>query len=592
LTTVIVFKNRVRKSYNGLFRIAAALTGETSNYEIFSDGTGTGNGLQFTSVNRASNALATLETSSSGNTFPVSNYYVWVEQKSQSGPVAGLRSINNTVITQTLGGNNQGLRTPNFINTPYIGIGYNGTAFAGNKYLDGDIAEVIAYNRVLTAQEISQLHAYLEQKYSLGILKPALSNLSVTKQGASNTFLASSFTIDNRGVSGSYQVQYSTNKFSTFDTLARQFYTSAQSSFTAQIPAPLKFTVYQVRVAASNAFGTDTLSREAMSPFANFNDSQILGWYRSDGGVVIGTTAGKVQRWINLRNYGSVSTDLEALFIQEQPSLQTNAINTHDALEFNGATTNLRSNALVNLGFFTISIVFKATGGLVYEHGTNTNFNDGSYLNSTNGNTIMIRRGFDRSTKNLAAGWATNNTYRIVTHVFTGSHASHNLYVNGQLMSMTNGPFTANPGASADATFFLGSRGSISDFMTGQIAEVIINNAQIASSELDSLHAYLSQRYNIALVTGLEQNELAEQALQLYPNPAKDALTLTIGDQSFTHARIEVYSLDGRMVQQHQLQDTGMGSTHSLSLEGLNAGTYMIIMHTDKGTMRRKLIKE
>ncbi len=593
LTTVIVFKNRVRKSYNGLFRIASALTGETSNLEIFSDGGGTGNGLQFISVNRASNSLATLETSSSGNTFPVNNYYVWVEQKFQIGnPAVGSRLINNNLITQTLGGTTQSLRTPNFINTPYIGIGYNGTAFAGNKYLDGDIAEVIAYNRVLTAQELSQLHAYLEQKYSLGILKPALSNLSVTKQGGSNTFLASSFTIDNRGVSGSYQVQYSSNKFSTFDTLARQFYTSAQSSFTAQIPAPLKFTVYQVRVVASNAFGTDTLSREAMSPFANFDDSQIQGWYRSDGGVVIGTTAGKVQRWINLRNSGSVSNDLEALLGLQEPSLQTNAINTHPALEFNGATTSLRSNALVNLGFFTISIVFKATGGLVYEHGTNTNFNDGSYLNSTNGNTIMVRRSFDRSTKNLAAGWATNNTYRIVTHVFTGSHASHNLYVNGQLMSMTNGPFTANPGASADATLFLGSRNAASDFMTGQIAEVIINNAQIASSGLDSLHAYLAQRYNIGIVTGIEQEPLQFGKLEIYPNPAQNTIQLATSGEGLPQGRLEIYSLEGRLIQVEEQIEVINGVSIPLSIEQLSPGTYMLILHSDKGVLRRKLIKE
>ncbi len=593
-TTIIIFKNRVRKSYNGLFRIASALTGETSNLEIFSDGGGTGNGLQFISVNRAANALATLETNSNGNTFPANNYYVWIDQKSQSGPASGLRLINNTVVAQTLGGNNQGFRTPNSINTPFIGIGYNGTAFGGNKYLDGDIAEVIAYNRVLTAQEISQLHAYLEQKYSLGILKPALSNLSVTKQGTSNTFLASSFTIDNRGVDGSYQLQYSTNKFSTFDTLARQFYTSAQSSFTAQIPALLRYTVYQVRVVASNAFGTDTLSREAMSPFANFDDSQIQGWYRSDGGVVIGTTAGKVQRWRTLRNSGSVSNDLEALLGLQEPSLQTNAINSHDALQFNGSSNTLRSSALVGLQEFTISIVFKALGGLVYEHGANANTNSGAYLNTTNGNTIMVNRFGNRSTKNLAAGWATNNTYRIVTHIYGGSHSSHGLYVNGQQMSMTNGPFFSSFSGFADATFFLGSRNGISNYLSGDIAEVIINRSTLASSGLDSLHAYLAQRYNIGVVTGIADQlfEEANSSFLFYPNPAADQLNVIIKNDGAKNVEIKIYSLDGRVLNSYKLEAENDAITGNLDISTLGAGIYMVELSTNEKTVRKKLIKE
>ena len=45
------------------------------------------------------------------------------------------------------------------------GIGYNGTG--NGAELNGDIAEVLIYNRVLTAEESEQVGAYLETKYGL-----------------------------------------------------------------------------------------------------------------------------------------------------------------------------------------------------------------------------------------------------------------------------------------------------------------------------------------------------------------------------------------------------------------------------------------
>jgi uncharacterized delta-60 repeat protein len=598
-TTVVVFRNRVRKSYNGLFRVAPALTGESSNLEMFSDGTGTGNGLQFATINRGPSATAaTLEVSSSGNPFSPGNFYVWVEQKSQSGPAAGLRLINNNAVAQTVGGNNQSIRTPSAINTPYVGVGYNGTGFPGNKYMDGDIAEVIAYNRVLTTTELSQVHVYLDQKYNLGLTVPEISVLSFTKTNSST--MSANFTIINKGLNGTYQVQYSTNNFVSFDTLPRVNYVTAgnaQNTYAQQIPAGLRYTVYQVRIIASNVGGVDTIVRDFMSPNVGFADTSVELWLRADGGHGLSTaSSAPVAIWNNLRAGGQLM--VEQSNVAKRPTLTPNSINGNPALSFNmmqGQGLVPEQFGAINLEQFTIASVFRSqnnTVSLVYEHSPDANTNTGGcYLNTSNGSTIHTRRGTTISGKNATINWANDNTYRIAVHRFNSTHAGHELFINGNLLGMSN-VLSSNPPNQTSSGFYVGARNGNSNYFNGQIAEIIVFGNYFTGANLDSLHAYLAQRYNISIVTGLEQNELAEQALQLYPNPAKDVLTLSIGDPSFAHALIEVYSLDGRMVQQHRLEEAGMGSAHTLSLEGLNAGTYMIVMHTDKGTLRRKLIKE
>jgi hypothetical protein len=334
-----------------------------------------------------------------------------------------------------------------------------------------------------------------------------------------------------------------------------------------------------------------------MSPNVGFADTSVELWLRADGGHGLSTaSSAPVAIWNNLRAGGQLM--VEQSNVAKRPTLTPNSINGNPALSFNmmqGQGLVPEQFGAINLEQFTIASVFRSqnnTVSLVYEHSPDANTNTGGcYLNTSNGSTIHTRRGTTISGKNATINWANDNTYRIAVHRFNSTHAGHELFINGNLLGMSN-VLSSNPPNQTSSGFYVGARNGNSNYFNGQIAEIIVFGNYFTGANLDSLHAYLAQRYNISIVTGLEQNELAEQALQLYPNPAKDVLTLSIGDPSFAHALIEVYSLDGRMVQQHRLEEAGMGSAHTLSLEGLNAGTYMIVMHTDKGTLRRKLIKE
>jgi len=81
---------------------------------------------------------------------------------------------------------------------------------------------------------------------------------------------------------------------------------------------------------------------------------------------------------------------------------------------------------------------------------------------------------------------------------------------------------------------------------------------------------------------GLGTEDLSPQAkATLYPNPVKDVLYFSAGKV----AKAEVYDLNGRLVK------TSAVSNNSVNVSSLSKGVYFIILHTDKGTVKEKFIK-
>jgi hypothetical protein len=94
----------------------------------------------------------------------------------------------------------------------------------------------------------------------------------------------------------------------------------------------------------------------------------------------------------------------------------------------------------VNLTTFSIIIGthLKSTGGnLIYEHSTDVNSNDGSWIctshNALGGASFLAKRGGVFSSKDLpyGASWATQNGWPIVlTHQFGGAHNLHRFSIS------------------------------------------------------------------------------------------------------------------------------------------------------------------
>jgi len=108
--------------------------------------------------------------------------------------------------------------------------------------------------------------------------------------------------------------------------------------------------------------------------------------------------------------------------------------------------------------------------------------------------------------------------------------------------------------------------------------------------EVDAVKDYMqSISVNNVTVTsdcepyGLGTEDLSPSAkVALYPNPVKEVLYFSANGKV---AKAEVYDLNGRLVK------TAAVSNNSVNVSSLSKGVYFIILHTDKGTVKEKFIK-
>ncbi len=83
---------------------------------------------------------------------------------------------------------------------------------------------------------------------------------------------------------------------------------------------------------------------------------------------------------------------------------------------------------------------------------------------------------------------------------------------------------------------------------------------------------------------GLEE-KAAEQKISLYPNPVANELNI-MNPGSATIQEINIYNLMGQLVK------SAKGNAGSVNVSSLSAGTYLVKIVTDKGTIDRKIVKQ
>ena len=158
----IVAKNRIRKDYNGMFRIGAAAlpASDVSNLEIYWQAGSSNSGNIVTVINRGTELEAVVVT----NALPaVNTYYI----HSSQGSVTEFGAIyqNGTLQVATLTGS--GSFVPSAANPYHVGIGYGGSGNAAQAALDGDICEIVVLNTVASTTTRQKIEGYLAWKWGL-----------------------------------------------------------------------------------------------------------------------------------------------------------------------------------------------------------------------------------------------------------------------------------------------------------------------------------------------------------------------------------------------------------------------------------------
>lgn len=98
-----------------------------------------------------------------------------------------------------------------------------------------------------------------------------------------------------------------------------------------------------------------------------------------------------------------------------------------------------------------------------------------------------------------------------------------------------------------------------------------------------------AEDYSINIVPLLGTQSFAKNAFAIYPNPTASAITIDLGAQTNLRT-VGVYSISGQQLLSETVN--AATSTHSMNLERLATGVYLVKITTDSGTFTERLIKK
>jgi hypothetical protein len=81
---------------------------------------------------------------------------------------------------------------------------------------------------------------------------------------------------------------------------------------------------------------------------------------------------------------------------------------------------------------------------------------------------------------------------------------------------------------------------------------------------------------------------LLESSINIFPNPAKDEVTITLSDENFVLNEIQIYDMDGRIVHAQQ----AVSGNNVMNISALKKGVYMLKIPVKGMITNKKLVKE
>jgi hypothetical protein len=253
-----------------------------------------------------------------------------------------------------------------------------------------------------------------------------------------------------------------------------------------------------------------------------------------------------------------------------------------------------------NLNEFTISILFKSSGGktdwetligTVNNPGTGTSFSIDinrssigfdlgtivSILRDKNGNSITMAM---RDTSINNGDW---HQYCIV--VKNSSQNLYDIYLDGSKVVPLLG-YTANNPASFnlfDHNLLLGAannRGTTSRFYNGALDDVFMYSRALDSNEV--LDIYNDSCSNTASINKLIKD--GSYSFDVSPNPASDVITITsIGFNDYTNTEASIWNTVGQKIETFNIES----KTSLHHINHLESGTYIIkITNSNKNVMQ------
>jgi len=424
---------------------------------------------------------------------------------------------NGTLVTS----NNYGSGDTNYMIGTLQLNGYVGA----NEVSNADIAEVIIFDRVLTASELNSIGGFLGGKYGIsttwtGTLAPSVGDIrlapgtQVTITGAGNPLVNSATVIGGPGASGGYTLGGARNLQASAagDTLTFNATSVNANSFNVTGPGTVALTqnltlgTGTLGVASGATLAAqNTLTIDARSASFSMADGRLrvasgtLDFYlpgggtmpagrqlHLDAGAISGLSNGQtVAQWLDISGQNHHTTA-----IQSDPAYFGNVLNGRPVVRFDGDDGfylgNLASSFPSAASLFIVTTLSNDNG---YNLFTTMN-NDTWWRWDGNGNSYP---GPFRASR---INDYTTNMPNSGSHVFElrSSASGWEMFIDG----VSRGAAGANYSAGGDYRIAMPDDSQGSKYLVGDIAEIIAFDSQLTATQRQAIGGFLAGKYGIS----------------------------------------------------------------------------------------------
>jgi len=373
--------------------------------------------------------------------------------------------------------------------------------YGGGSYFAGDVAELLIFNRALTAGERLTVNGYLNGKYGFVAAVPAVpTNLVATAVSPSQVALSWSEPL--AGGATQVSIERSTTSNGVFVAVAQLG--GALSYVDTNLTAG---TTYYYRVRAVNVTQWSGYSglASATTPVTGTDVpfGALVLWLKADTGLVQGGTNTPVNLWADQSGNGNNAVQAVGA---SQPVWVAGAIGGRPVVRFNGASSYLNvADFAGGLNGAEALVVLKAAEADQQKHAL---WQLGSSYNSSG----PVGMGYPGTDGGIYDDFGSYNWYAEGVpaqplnqyHVYEVSSQTNGWtsWINGQLLYQTNQNtvgFTNNlPYNQMTLGLWQNAYYGGGSYFAGDVAELLIFNRALTAGERLTVNGYLNKRFPMA----------------------------------------------------------------------------------------------
>jgi len=248
---------------------------------------------------------------------------------------------------------------------------------------------------------------------------------------------------------------------------------------------------------------------------------------------------------------------------------------------YNAPNTHLTYNPIVNI---------KYLGGSIDDSGNPMNLSSATYFRNSNDAQFGNPSGADTQQYNYLKGLTRDGKYN--------SGKSSNYWNNTDIVSDTNtisadyrsvistGPFTFKPGTVRKFNIaFVYTNDNTTGAWPAKTASVNRASLKLIQEMYDKDDFQVCRRY----LTSTDDFEEVDKSLTVYPNPTSGNIILKADIHANEVSNISIINTLGQKIAQYEPSNNSGTLNEEISLQGHTAGTYIVLIQTNRGTLTEKV---